>query len=106
MTQVLQVLTTVDSREAASAIARAVVEGRVAACAQVAGPIESTYWWQGAVETAQEWLCIIKSTDQLYEALETTIRDHHPYDVPEILAMPVSAGYSEYISWLESELKR
>lgn len=105
MTDAIQVFTTVDSREAAGAIARALVERRLAACAQIVGPIESTYWWEGAVETAQEWLCIVKSTQERYPALESAIREHHPYDVPEILALPVSAGHSAYLDWLRGELR-
>ena len=105
MTGIVQVFTTVDSKEAAQRIARTVVERRVAACAQVVGPITSTYWWQGAIETAEEWLCIIKSTEELYTSLEHAIQDHHPYDVPEILALPVTAGHAAYIDWLHGETR-
>lgn len=105
MTGVIQVFTTVDSIEAAQRIARTVVERRVAACAQVMGPITSTYWWQGAIETAEEWLCIVKSTEELYTSLEGLIRESHPYDVPEILALPVSAGHAAYLDWLRGEAR-
>lgn len=105
MARVIQVLTTVDSREAADRIARGVVERRAAGCAQIAGPITSTYWWEGAIETAQEWLCITKSTEDAYPALEAAIRDLHPYDVPEILAVPVVAGNPAYTAWLEAEVR-
>ena len=103
MTGAIQVFTTVDSEDAANQIARAVVERRVAACAQVLGPITSTYWWEGAVETSLEWLCLIKSTESQFGSLEAAIRDKHPYDVPEILAVPVSAGSSAYLDWLRRE---
>jgi periplasmic divalent cation tolerance protein len=103
MTGAIQVFTTVDSEEAANQIARAVVERRVAACAQVLGPITSTYWWEGAIESSQEWLCLIKSTESRFAALEDAIREHHPYDVPEILSVPVSAGSSAYLDWLRRE---
>jgi periplasmic divalent cation tolerance protein len=105
MTGAIQVFTTVDSQAAARAIARAVVERRAAACAQIVGPIESTYWWSGEIETAQEWLCILKSTERLYPSLEAAIRQSHPYDTPEILAMPVSAGLSAYLDWLRAETR-
>lgn len=103
MTGAIQVFTTVDSEEAANQIARSVVERRIAACAQVLGPITSTYWWEGAIESSQEWLCMIKSTESRFAALEAAIREHHPYDVPEILAMPISDGSSAYLDWLRSE---
>lgn len=100
MTDAIQVFTTVDSREAAQRLARVLVEGRLAACVQVLGPLQSTYWWEGAVESAEEWLCLIKATQDVYQALEEAIRASHPYDVPEILAVPVTAGHSAYIEWL------
>ncbi len=106
MSKHLQVVTTVDTEEKAQEIARALVERRLAACAQVLGPITSTYWWQGQVETAQEWLCILKTREELYEELEQTLRSIHPYEVPEILATPVAAGNPAYLAWLDETLKR
>ncbi len=104
MTDAIQVFTTVDSREAAETIARVLVERRLAACVQVLGPLRSTYWWEGAIETAEEWLCLIKTTERAYTGLQEVIRENHPYDVPEILAVPVVAGHSDYIAWLESQV--
>ena len=106
MSKHLQVVTTVDTEEKAQEIARALVEQRLAACAQVLGPITSTYRWQGQVETAQEWLCILKTREELYEELEQTLRSIHPYEVPEILATPVAAGNPAYLAWLDETLKR
>ena len=100
-----QVVTAVASRDEAAAIARALLEERAAACVQVVGPVESTYWWQGKIESSQEWLCIIKSTQETFPALEAAIRAQHPYDVPEILATPVSAGHSAYMDWLREEIR-
>jgi periplasmic divalent cation tolerance protein len=100
----IQVSTTAGTSEDAARIGRTVVERRLAACAQVVGPITSTYWWKGEIETAQEWLCLIKSTRQAYPALEQAIRDVHPYEVPEILAVPVVAGGEAYLAWLEGEI--
>jgi len=85
-------------------IAHAIVEQRLAACAQVIGPITSTYWWQGKVETAEEWLCIVKSRQDLYPALEKAIRQVHPYEVPEILAVSVVQGSKNYLEWMDREL--
>jgi periplasmic divalent cation tolerance protein len=104
MGKYVQVVTTVGTREDADRIARAVVEQRLAACAQVTGPITSTYWWEGAIETGEEWLCVIKSTEAAYPALEEAIRAIHPYEVPEIMAVPVVAGSAAYLAWLEGEI--
>jgi periplasmic divalent cation tolerance protein len=104
MTDYIQAVTTTETKVDAEAIATAVVEKRLAACVQIVGPITSTYRWQGEIETAEEWLCIIKSRQDLYPALEETILKIHPYDVPEILAAPVVAGYKNYLKWLDGEL--
>jgi periplasmic divalent cation tolerance protein len=100
-----QVLTTTDSRDAAQQIARAVVEARVAACAQVVGPIVSTYWWNGVVETTEEWQILMKTTAERYAALEAAIRQAHNYDVPEIIAMPITDGDADYLSWVDAETR-
>jgi periplasmic divalent cation tolerance protein len=103
MSEYIQVLTSVDSREAAQGIAKLLVEKRLAACVQVLGPIRSTYWWQGMIEEAREWLVLAKSRRELYPQLEETIRASHPYSVPEILALPILAGHSAYLEWLRRE---
>jgi len=104
MTNYIQVLTTTATKPDAQAIARAVAERRLAACAQVIGPITSTYWWQGKIETADEWLCVMKSRQDLYPALEQAIREIHPYDVPEIPAVPVVQSSQDYLEWMDREL--
>ena len=104
MMEIMQVVTTTATKAAAQAIATAVVSKRLAACAQVIGPITSTYWWQGQIETTDEWLCVMKSRQDLYAALEQAIRQVHPYDVPEILAVPVVLGSQDYLEWLDHEL--
>jgi len=101
----LQVLTTIDSREAAEQVARAVVEARVAACAQVVGPIHSTYWWEGKVEAAEEWQVLMKTTGERYAELERVIRQAHSYDVPEIIATPITGGGADYLSWVAQETR-
>ena len=104
MAEHIQVLTTTGSRADAQAIADALVEQRLAGCVQVVGPITSTYRWQGKVETAEEWLCLAKSRRDLYEAVERAIRAVHPYEEPEILAVPVTAGSASYLRWLDENL--
>lgn len=102
-TKALQVITTVGSPEKAHEIARALVEKRLAACAQVLGPIRSYYWWQGKLEEAEEWLLQLKTRADLYARLEQALRAMHPYTVPEILAFPVVAGNPAYLEWLAQE---
>ena len=104
MKGITQVVTTTATKADAQAIATAVVARRLAACAQVIGPITSTYWWQGKIETAEEWLCVMKSRQDLYEKLEQAIRQVHPYKVPEILAIPVVVGSQDYLEWMDHEL--
>jgi periplasmic divalent cation tolerance protein len=105
MTGYIQVVTTTDSRADAERIARTLVEKRVAGCVQILGPVSSTYRWQGEIETADEWLCLIKSKEDRYADLERAILEVHSYDVPEILAMPVVAGSADYLQWLAEELR-
>jgi periplasmic divalent cation tolerance protein len=100
----VQVLTTVDAEETARSIAHRLVEGRLAACVQVVGPISSTYRWRGEIETATEWLCIAKTTREGYPALERALLEVHPYDVPELTAMPVVAGSADYLAWIGEEV--
>jgi periplasmic divalent cation tolerance protein len=102
--QPIQVVTTVPDEDAAERIAQALVTGRLAACVQVSGPITSTYRWQGAVETSQEWVCSVKTERAKFEAVEQAIRRLHPYDVPEIVATPIVVGSNSYLVWLEGAL--
>lgn len=101
--QYAQVTTTIDSREAAEALARSAVEARVAACGQVSAPIFSTYWWEGQVETAQEWYVVFKTTAERYTELEQHILSNHSYDVPEIVLTPILRGNPAYLSWIIDE---
>jgi periplasmic divalent cation tolerance protein len=101
MPDYVQILTTTEAKDDANAIARTLVEERLAACVQVIGPITSTYRWNDEIETAEEWLCLIKTSSQRYAEVEERIRAVHPYDVPEILAIPVVAGNPGYLDWLQ-----
>ena len=97
------VQTTTDSRAEAVELARGAVEGRLAACAQVSGPVASTYWWEGTLERAEEWLLTLKLPATGYEALADFIARSHSYDEPEIIATPIIAGSAGFLSWLEEE---
>jgi periplasmic divalent cation tolerance protein len=102
----IQVFTTVEKREDANRIASSVVNKRVAACAQILGPIHSTYWWKGKVEEAGEWLLMMKTRQDLFTALEKEIKAVHPYDVPEITALPIVVGSERYLQWIEDETRK
>src|SRR5512142_3224821 len=95
-----QVSTTTDTREAALSLAESAVQARLAACAQVLGPITSTYWWQGKVERAEEYLVLLKTTTELADALQAHLIAQHSYDVPEVIHTPITAGNPAYLSWL------
>jgi periplasmic divalent cation tolerance protein len=100
MPDAIQIITTTPDKELAQRIARALVEQRLAACVQIAGPVESIYRWQGQIESASEWQCWIKTTTARYPDVERTIRELHSYTVPEILATPITAGNPDYLKWL------
>ena len=103
--QFLQVQTTTDSRAEAVELAQAAVEARLAACAQVAGPIASTYWWEDALERAEEWLIMLKLPANRYQQLADFLTERHSYDEPEIIATPIVAGSPAYLSWIEEETR-
>jgi periplasmic divalent cation tolerance protein len=105
MIDCMQVVTTTQHKEHAEEIARALVEHRLAACVQILGPITSIYHWAGKIETSQEWQCWAKTRRGLFERVEEAIRQLHPYEVPEILALPVLAAGRDYLQWLDKELR-
>lgn len=94
------VTTTVDDRELAFKLARRLVDSRLAACVQVT-LVSSTYRWKGEVEIADEYLLTIKTLTRLYNRLEKTIHEEHPYELPEILRLPVDGGFQPYLDWIE-----
>jgi periplasmic divalent cation tolerance protein len=102
----IQIMTSVDKKEAAENIAQALVSQRLGACVQVIGPITSMYWWENEIEQAEEWLCLIKTRADLFASVEAAVRALHPYEVPEILAVPVLAGSSSYLEWITAEVRK
>jgi len=103
MTEFIQVTTTIGSKDAAQKMAESIVSERLAACVHVTGPMSSTYWWQGKIEMAEEWVCTAKTRKDLYDVLEKAIRAIHSYDEPEIIATPIIGGSQGYLAWLMSE---
>lgn len=100
------VLNTCPDTASARAIATALVERGLAACVNIVPGIESVYRWQGRVEQGQELLLIIKSNAEHYAALEQTILELHPYELPEIVALPLTAGLPAYLAWIDASLDR
>ncbi len=96
----LIVLCTCPDHESASRIANHLVENRLAACVNISAPIKSVYRWQGEIETADEHMLLIKSSASRYEELEQAILTLHPYELPEVMAVPVERGQQNYLGWI------
>jgi len=103
MEQALIVVTNVPDAELAKSLAHALVERRLAACVNIMPAVQSIYRWQGAVEHASEVSLMIKSTQARYAELEAAIVALHPYDVPEVTALPIAAGLPAYLNWIVAE---
>ena len=101
----LLVLTNLPDRAAAERLAGALVEQRVAACVNILAPCKSVYRWKGAVQHDDEHPLLVKTTAERYAALEAAIRAGHPYELPEIIAVPVEYGLPAYLAWVEAETK-
>ncbi len=101
--ETLLVITNCPDEESANAIALTVVESRLAACVNILPCVQSVYRWQGAVESATEIPLFIKATVANYPALEKLIQECHPYDIPEIIALPIAQGLPAYLNWVAEE---
>ncbi len=100
---VVLVLTNLPSREAAVKLAEQLVAAKLAACINILAPCLSIYHWQGKTESADEFPVLIKTTESRYEEVQTMIRDLHPYELPEILCVPVAGGLPEYLQWVAAQ---
>ncbi|MDX5445510.1 MAG: divalent-cation tolerance protein CutA [Zoogloeaceae bacterium] len=105
MSEILVVFTNVPDEAMAGTLARRLVDSGLAACVNVLAPYRSVYRWQGAVEEAAEVPLLIKTTRARYADLERTILDAHPFEVPEIIALPVTHGLPDYLDWVETETR-
>ena len=99
------VLTQCPDRGSAQALARALVEARLAACVSVGAAVESLYHWRGKIEMAQEVPVVVKTCADAYASVEAAIRAHHPYELPEIVAVPIIDGLSSYLAWIDDETR-
>jgi len=104
MDDVVQIVTTVEKKEDAVRLAEHLLRARLAACVQIVGPLESRYWWQGSLESATEYQCVIKSRKVFADKVKERIMEEHPYQVPEILVLPVLDVAEAYGRWLQEEL--
>lgn len=105
MTRALIVLTNLPDQATAAALAQRLVGERLAACVNIMAPCQSVYRWQGAIESAGEVPLLIKTTPDRYEALQAAILESHPYELPEILAVPVQQGFESFLDWMNDETR-
>lgn len=105
MTEAIVVLVTAPTPERAAEIARAVVGERLAACGNVVPGLRSVYRWEGKVQEDDEALLVLKTTRARFDALRDRVLALHPYDVPEVIALPVLAGSAAYLDWIEAETR-
>ncbi|RSN08311.1 divalent-cation tolerance protein CutA [Nonomuraea sp. WAC 01424] len=103
MTRHVEVHVTTDSREEAEHIVDVAVASRVAAGAQISGPIVSTYWWQGEIQRNNEYLILMKTTTDRLDDLVVVVREAHSYETPEIVAVPIEGGLADYLNWITEE---
>lgn len=101
----LLVITNLPDRGAAERLADILIDGRLAACVNILAPCRSVYRWQGEVQHEEEFPLLIKTTRERYAALEQAIRAGHPYELPEIIAVPVERGLPAYLSWVAEETR-
>jgi periplasmic divalent cation tolerance protein len=101
----LLVLTNLPDRPAAERLAEALVGGRLAACVNILAPCRSVYQWNGGLQREEEHPMLIKTTAERYAALEAAIRAGHPYELPEIIAVPIERGLPGYLAWVDAETR-
>ena len=100
----IQMMTTTETKEQAQTIARHLVDKKLAACVQITGPVESLYSWKGKIEKAREWLCLIKTREDLFPKIESAIKELHTYETPEIIAVPMIKVGKDYRKWMQKSL--
>ena len=99
------VISTAGSKEEASRIATSLVEGQLAACVNIVGPIDSVYRWRGKVESSQEFLLLIKTTRSRSAEVASRIREVHSYDLPEAIEVSIEGGSAEYLKWIAESVR-
>jgi len=102
MPETLLVITTLPDQDAAQQLAGSLVEAGLAACVNIGAPVTSVYKWDGELQRGTEVMLTIKTSRARYPALEQAITDGHPYELPEVIAVPITAGLDEYLAWIEA----
>ena len=102
----LQVFVTYPDRRTAERAALGLVKKKLAACGQIIGPVKSVYRWRGRIAKGAEFLCLFKTTGKQYRKFEQAVKQGHPYEVPEIVAVPIAKGSAQYLKWLEKGVSR
>ena len=98
-------ITTTPSKNEAEKIAKILLEERLIACANIIGPVQSLFWWQGKIDEAQEHLILMKTRKDLFSKLSEKVKALHSYQIPEVIAVPIVEGFKPYMEWLESSLR-
>jgi periplasmic divalent cation tolerance protein len=106
MTDKIVVLVTASSQEECEKIARYLVEHRLAACANITGPVRSIYRWEGKLQTQQEFLMLLKSTRELFESIQEGVLRLHSYGTPEVVCLPIIDGSPEYLNWITESVEQ
>ncbi len=101
----LVVLTTLSKRSEARRLSRLLLRERLAACVNVLGPAESSFWWKGKIDHAKEYLLLIKTRASSFTRLRRFLEKNHPYDVPEIVALPIEKGNRSYLDWIKRSVR-
>jgi len=103
MTNIMVFMTTATKQEA-QRIVRFLLDKHLIACANILGPVDSHFWWQRKIDTAKEFLVIMKSDEKLFDRLSKTVKEMHSYQTPEVLALPIMKGWPPYLEWLNTSL--
>ena len=101
MKKLIQISVTAPDKNTALKIGRSLVEKKLVSCMQITGPIQSIYWWNNEIEDQEEYLCLAKTREDLFEAVKNEVYDLHPYEVPEIIAVPILLTSKDYGRWIE-----
>ena len=98
------IMVTASSREEAEKIATTLLEKKLIACANILGPVSSRFWWQGKIDSAEEYIIFMKTKRELFDQVADNVKQLHSYEVPEIIALPIVEGTKPYLEWINSSL--
>ncbi len=105
MTSLALLMTTVSSEADAETLSKGMLQARLAACVTTIPGVQSRYWWKDQLESSTEWLLLIKTSPDRVDSLKRHLSEHHPYDTPELLEVPVTSAFTAYAAWVEKETR-